>query len=83
MIREFTLFFCLQGFNFLLLVCNIRALAHTQYVWAVTTDGIICAVSWTLLQHRLKCDSLVAKAGFILGGMAGSLAGIYVTRMWG
>ncbi len=81
--RTFSTFFILQGVNFLLLVCNIRAVAHQQYFWAVVTDGVICAVSWTLLQHRLACDSVVAKAGFILGGMVGSLAGMYLTRIWG
>ncbi len=81
--RIFLTFFGLQGMNFILLVVNIRAVAHSQYLWAVLTDGLICAVSWTLLQHRLACDSMVAKAGFILGGMIGSLVGMWLTRIWG
>ncbi len=81
--RTFLTFFSLQGMNFLLLVCNIRAVAHQQYAWAVITDGVICAVSWTLLQHRLACDSMIAKAGFITGGMVGSLLGMWLTKVWG
>lgn len=82
--RTFLTFFILQVINFILLVTNIRALAHLQYTMAVLTDGLICFMSWTVFKAMQRdVNSWAAKVGFISGGMVGSLLGMYITRRWG
>lgn len=80
---DFATFAALQGISFVVAVVNIRALAHLQYGWAVLTDGLICWLGWTLFQKLKEANSTPAKVGYIVGGMAGSLVGMWVTRVWG
>ena len=81
--RSFSVFALLQCCNFILLVVNIRAIAHVQYVWAIATDGLICLLGWTLLRKIASAEGWASRAGYVCGGMIGSFVGIWITRVWG
>jgi hypothetical protein len=80
---NFWFFFLIQVVDFVIVVINFRAVTHLHYTVAVITDGIICALGWTFLKKLKEEDGKEARAGFILGGMVGSLLGMYLTRVWG
>jgi hypothetical protein len=82
-LRLFATFALLQCGYFVLLVVNIRAVAHAQYAAAVVTDGLICLCGWTLLKKIVAADGVASRCGYITGGMAGSALGIWLTRVWG
>lgn len=74
----------MQVVDFILLVANFRAIAHLHYVEAVATDGLMCLIGWTFFKTmQREIDNWHARAGFVVGGMVGSLAGMWVTRTWG
>jgi hypothetical protein len=81
--RSFAKFGALQSVNFVIAVANIRALAHLQYGWAVLTDGLICILMWTIIKQIGEARDPYAKVGYVLGGMVGSLVGMWITNMWG
>jgi hypothetical protein len=82
-LNAFLIFALLQTLNFVLLVVNIRAIAHVQYGWAIATDGAICLLGWTLLKKITEAKGWHARAGYVCGGMVGSFLGIWITRVWG
>jgi hypothetical protein len=81
--RSFAKFAALQSVNFVIAVANIRALAHLQYGWAVLTDGLICILMWTIIKNIGEAKDPYAKVGYVIGGMVGSLVGMFLTQMWG
>lgn len=82
-VQEFATFCGLQTLAFVLAVVNIRALAHLQYAWAVVTDGLICLLGWMLFKKMQEASSNIARAGYVIGGMLGSIIGMWVTQQWG
>ena len=81
--RAFLTFMALQALNFVLITVNYRAVAHEQYEWAILTDGVICLLGWSLLKRLTGADGWWARGGYVCGGMIGSAAGMYLTRVWG
>ena len=80
---RFATFAALQALNFVLITVNYRAVAHQQYAWAIVTDGVICLLGWSLLKRVMDAQGWPARSGYIVGGMVGSAAGMYLTRVWG
>jgi hypothetical protein len=81
--KSFWKIFALQLIDFILICINFRAVAHLQYVPAILTDTLMCAMGWSFFQIMKDDSSRGARAGFIVGGAVGSLIGMYVTRLWG
>jgi len=81
--RPFVNFAALQTAYFVACVVNIRALAHLQYGWAVLTDGLICLMTWTIVKKIGEANNLASRIGYVVGGMIGSLLGMWITSIWG
>lgn len=83
--KQFLLFFGTQALAYFLIVANTRAFTHDNYLATLVTDGLICAESFImgkLMIESAKSRSAAAGAGMILGGMAGSVLSIWVTKRW-
>jgi hypothetical protein len=81
--RSFAKFAVLQSLYFIVAVTNIRALAHLQYGWAVLTDGLFCILTWTIVKNIGEAKDPYSRIGYVIGGMVGSLIGMWITNMWG
>lgn len=81
--KTFFRFAVLQSTAYLILVANIRAIAHLDYGVAAMTESLYLLVQWTVLRRILSTESHAARAGYIVGGTCGTLLAMWLTRMWG
>lgn len=81
--REFLLFFVLMFVNYGLLCVNYRMVARGSYWGTAATDAAIAALGFTLVQRVAVASTLTAQAGYILGGVSGSMLGLRLTRRGG
>lgn len=82
-LRDFLTFFVMQGAQFLVIVVNNRAMNHLQYTATAASDALFCFMSWTIWKKIAEAEGGWAKAGYVAGGTAGSLLGMWLTRIWG
>lgn len=85
-LKQFSLFASTQALSYFLFVANGRAYTQGHYAWTAVTDGLYAAQSFFLLRRLVKEDANNAWsfAGYVFGGVAGSLISIYVTtRLYG
>lgn len=81
---EFLLMFGSQLCAYLLITLNYRAVAHASYVGTAASDLIFVAFNFGFIQRIAKANSTSAWVGYTLGGVVGSLLGIFVsTRLKG
>ena len=80
---EFITFFALQGLAYFVLVANIRALAHLNYPAAAVSESVYLVLQWTVLRKIVTSTSPIAQAGYVIGGVLGSMFSMYLTRAWG
>lgn len=73
----------LQALAYFVLVANIRAIAHLNYPAAVLTESSYLFIQWTVVRRVVVAESPLAMAGYIVGGTAGSLLSMWLTRGWG
>lgn len=76
----FTLFFTLMFVNYGLLCVNYRMVARGSYWGTAWTDAAISGLGFTLIRQVAEANTLVAQAGYIIGGVCGSMLGLYLTR---
>jgi hypothetical protein len=80
--REFGLFFILQFISYLNLVINFRAISTKQTSIAIVTDGLAGLIAWTMVRRIGHAKGHVGLVGVILGGMAATWLGIWLTQHW-
>lgn len=82
-LKQFSLFFSTQFLSYFLFVANGRAYTQGNYTWTAVTDALYAAQSFFVIRRLVKEDANNAWsfAGFVAGGVAGSLISIAVTRM--
>jgi len=74
--------FLIQCLNYTLLVVNYRAVAQANYFWSALTDFTIASFSFFVIKKIAKSDdSLHLWLGYALGGLAGSILGIWVSLL--
>lgn len=84
---RFALFFAAEAVSFFFIAANFRAVAQGLYLWTGFTDMLLVLQSMVIT--RLMFEDERARdwnsiAGFSLGGAAGSMLSIYVTKhLWG
>lgn len=72
--------FVIQLISYTLLVINFRAVAQADYFWSALTDFTIASFSFFVIKKIAKSDdSIHLWLGYALGGLAGSVLGIWVS----
>jgi hypothetical protein len=59
---------------------NTRMVARGSYLGTAISDVALLLFSFAIIQHVAKADSLLAQIGYIVGGVAGGCAGIWLSR---
>jgi len=81
-IKEFGLMFIIQVVSYGLLCINFRAAAQAHYLWASLSDFAIATLGYFVLKHLATSASTVHQwLGYALGGVAGSLLGIWLSTV--
>ena len=76
----FGLFFGLMFLNYGLVCINTRMIARGSYVGPAWSDAAIAMLGFTLIRQVADTNALVAQAGYVCGGVCGSLLGLWLTR---
>jgi hypothetical protein len=80
--QDALLMFIIQLVNYSLLVINFRAVAQANYFWSAITDFTIASFSFFVIKKIAKSDdSFHLWLGYSLGGLAGSIVGIWISLM--
>lgn len=69
----------LMFINYGLIAVSFRMLAASSYVGVGVTDGLIAWYGFTVVKSIAAADSLAEKVGYSLGGVCGSLLGLWLT----
>ncbi len=80
---KFLFFFSTQFVMYGLLVANGRAYNQARYLATAVSDGLIAFQSFTIAKIIAKDDNaegLWVRSGYVLGGVAGSLFSIWLTK---
>jgi hypothetical protein len=81
-IKEFLLMFTIQVVSYSLLCINYRAVAQAHYFWSALSDFAIATLGYFVLKHLATSASTVHQwLGYALGGVVGSLFGIYLSTV--
>jgi hypothetical protein len=81
-IKEFLLMFIIQVTSYSLLCINFRAVAQAHYFWASLSDFAIATLGYFVLKHLATSASTVHQwLGYALGGVVGSLLGIWLSTV--
>jgi hypothetical protein len=80
--KEFTVLFFIQVLSYSLLCINYRAVAQAHYFQSAATDFIIASLSFFVIRKIAKSeDTLHGWAGYALGGVVGSIVGIFISKI--
>ena len=78
--REFLYFFFVQFLSYGALCWNYRAIAQARMAHIVASDICCAAVTFSLIKHVAAAKSRWAGVGYVLGGVAGSVVSVWLTR---
>lgn len=78
--KTFTYFFAVQFVIYGLTCWNIRAVAQGKYVNIALSDLFIAAATFTVIKKVSEAKSELARAGYVAGGVAGSVCSVWLTR---
>lgn len=70
----------LMAANYGLNAISIRLLARGNYLGVAGTDAAIAWCGFTMFKQIGSADTGVEKLGYIVGGIVGSMIGMWVTR---
>ncbi len=77
-----SLLFFTQVINYGLIVVNYRAVAQASYFWSGISDFVLASFSFFIIKKIAKSeDSWHLWFGYALGGLVGSLIGIYLSLL--
>lgn len=79
--KEFLRLFALQFVYYFAATWNFRVIAQAHYVSIAISDAGLAAVQFTLIQRIAKAESNLARAGYVLGGVTGSLLATFLTKV--
>jgi hypothetical protein len=81
-ILDSLLMFTTQLVSYTLLVVNYRAVAHANYFWSASTDFAIASFNFFIIKKIAKSDdSLHLWFGYAMGGLVGSIVGIWISLL--
>lgn len=70
----------LMCLNYGLNAISIRLLARGSYLGVGATDAAIALVGFVMVKQVVAADTWLDKAGYTIGGIIGSMIGMWVTR---
>lgn len=74
--------FTLQFSNYCLIAASFRFLAAGSYLGVGVTDGLIAGFGFALTRYVVAAETRWERAGYVIGGICGSLLGLWLTRNW-
>jgi hypothetical protein len=74
------LLFVLMLANYALNAMSIRLCARGRYLRVAGVDACIALLGFGLIQEVAHSRTLPALVGYVCGGVAGSMIGMYLTR---
>jgi hypothetical protein len=81
-LKEFGLMFLIQVISYGLLCINYRAVAQAHYFWASLSDFAIATLGYFVIKRLATSDNTFHQwLGYALGGVVGSLFGIYLSTV--
>jgi hypothetical protein len=81
-IKEFLIMFTIQVTSYSLLCINFRAVAQAHYFWASLSDFAIATLTYFVIKRIASSDNTLHQwLGYALGGVVGSLLGIYLSTV--
>jgi hypothetical protein len=75
-VKKFLILFLSQLVAYALITVNYRYISQGNRMGAVTSDGMIGALNFWLIQRIAKTETTLEWVGYTLGCMLGSLLGI-------
>lgn len=75
----FAYFFAVQFVAYGLLCWSYRAIAQANYWHIAMADTMYAALAFTIIKDVAKAESRAAMAGYVMGGLAGSLFSVWLT----
>jgi hypothetical protein len=79
-VRLFSTMFAMQLVAYSLMCLNFRAVAQAHYLWSALTDFALATLSYFVIRKIAASNETFAGwAGYSLGGVAGSFAGIWLS----
>jgi hypothetical protein len=66
--------------NYALNAASFRLLARGSYLGVGITDGLIAWWGFAMVRHIAKAETRTEQAAYTVGGIAGSLLGMWLTR---
>jgi uncharacterized membrane protein YesL len=80
--KEAAILFAIQIVSYCILCVNFRAVAQTQYHVAAVSDFAIASLSFFVIRKIANStDALHQWIGYVLGSVAGSYLGIYLSTL--
>jgi len=79
--RQLLNLFCLQFVYYFVATWNLRVVAQAHFVSIAISDAGLAAVNFTLIQRISKAESNMARLGYVVGGVAGSLLATFLTKL--
>ena len=81
-LKESGLMFLIQIVSYSLLCINFRAVAQAEYFQAAISDFTIATLGYFVIKKLANTDnSLHQWLGYSLGGVVGSIIGIYLSKI--
>ncbi len=81
-IKEASLLFIIQVVLYGLLCINYRAIAEVQYHWAALSDFAVASLNFFVIKKIASDSETLHKwVGYVLGSVAGSYLGIYLSTL--
>lgn len=81
-LKEFIIMFCIQVFSYGMLCINYRAVALANIPLAAITDFVIASFNFFIIKKIASSDdSFHEWLGYALGGVVGSVIGIYYSDL--
>jgi len=81
-LKEASILFFIQIALYGLLCINYRAIAQVQYNTAAVSDFMIASLNFFIIRKIAKSeDALHQWLGYVLGSVAGSYLGIYISTL--
>lgn len=72
--------FVMMWLNYGLNTISFRMIARGHYLGTGVTDACIAALGFWMIQEVAHTQTWLAFAGYVLGGVTGSLSGLWLTR---
>ena len=73
---------CSMWLFYVLAAINTRVVARGRYIASAVSDAGIATVQFLLIRRVAEAQSWQEMAGYVAGGVAGGLTGIFLTKWW-